>query len=96
MTEVKSMKADVAEGQETTSSNGYTVKVGDKFNLSKYCEAEEMTKTEYNYLGRRLSGTRKQPHALSTDRIATNSRRYMNNKNAGKAAAKKVVRKRGF
>ena len=28
MTEVKSMKEDVAEGQETTSSNGYTVPVG--------------------------------------------------------------------
>lgn len=96
MTEVKSMKEDVAKGQETTSSNGYTVPVGKKFKLTEYCDAEKMSKREYNYLTRRLSGNRKQPHALSTTRNAANNRRYNNNKAAGKAAAKKVGRKRGF
>ena len=96
MTEVRKMKSDVAQGHETTSSKGYTVEVGGRFQLTEYCDAEKMSKREYNYLARRLSGNRKQPHALSTNRIAVNQRRCNNNKAAGKAAAKKVGRKRGF
>ena len=91
------IKALLAKGRAATSSSGqYDVPADGKFYLSKYCEAEKLSKLEYKHLGRRLRGERKQPHALSTNPSAVKQRRYGNNKNAGKNAAKKVVRKTGF
>jgi len=96
MAEVNRMKSDVSKGLETTSSKGYTVEVGGRFKLTEYCDAEKMSKREYSYLTDRLSGKKKQPHALATDNLNANARRYKKKVKGKKVAAKKVGRKTGF
>ena len=69
-----------------------------KFNLMGYCKNStiggvKMTKSDYCYLLKRLKGSRKKPHALST--AAIRGRRKKNKENVWKAAAKgPMVKKR--
>ena len=92
--ECRRIKELVEKGRAATSSSGqYKVLKGGKFVLSKYCEAEKLTKQQYATLSKRLSGTRERPRELSTKRSQVNNRRHKRKTKDKKIAAKKVGRK---
>ena len=82
-------------GRAATSSSGqYKIQAGKKFVLSRYCEAEKLTKQQYETLSKRLRGLSKRPPALlSTKQKQVNNRRTKRKTNDKKIAAKKVGRK---